>query len=372
MSRKLSRREFLKLSSVTLGAAAFTTLSPTDWRIAQRPTGLGRVTIVKARVLNRPNRLGDTVGYVDRDEVLEVYRHVVGEGFYPHNHVWVEIAQGFVYSSWVQPVKNEIQTPLTALPPDGVFAEVSVPYTQAYIDPDPKARLVYFSVDPSSDGSDTPEYKSRLYYSAVFKIDQIQTDAQGGVWYRVQNDQFPAFFWVPGHHLRVITPEEISPISPDVTDKTIIANVRTNWLMAYEGKTEVFRTRIASGASFFAPDGSEHAGIKAGGTYNIYSKRVSRHMAGGVYPNGYDLPGIAWVSYWHAGAAIHSTYWHNDFGRPRSHGCLNCTPEAAKWLFRWSLPAVDYNTGKIEVTWEDRGSIVDIQGEPEPVQDDSG
>jgi len=372
MSQKISRREFLKLSSITIGAAAFTTLSPTDLRLAQPQTSLGRVAIVKARVLNRPNRLGETIGYVDRDDVLQVYRNVVGEGFYPHNHVWTEIPQGFVYSSWVQPVKEEIQTPLTVLPDGGFFAEVSVPYTQARTAPEPTAPLVYFSVDPTADSKDYPEYKSRVYYSAVFKIDQIAGDSQGGVWYRIQNDQAPNFFWASGLHLRPITPTEIAPISPNVSDKTIITNVKTNWLMAYEGKTEVFRTRIASGASFFAPDGSEHAGIKAGGTYNIYSKRISRHMAGGVFPNGYDLPGIAWVSYWHAGAAIHSTYWHNDFGRPRSHGCLNCSPEAAKWLFRWTTPAVDYNPGKIEVEWDNRGTIVDIQGEPAPVQDDSG
>ena len=372
MSPKLSRRDFLKLSSLAVGAAAFTTLSPADLRLAQPQTSLGRVAIVKARVLNRPNRLGETLGYVERDDVLEVYRNVVGEGFYPHNHVWTEIPQGFVYSSWVQPVKNEIQIPVTVLLEGGFFAEVSVPFTSARTAPDPNAQFVYFSVDPTGDSADNLEYQSRLYYSAVFKIDQIVTAAQGGVWYRVQNDQFPAFFWVQGQHLRPIQPDEISPLSPNVNNKTVVADVKTNWLSAYEGQTEVFRTRIASGASFFAPDGSERAGIKAGGTYNIYSKRITRHMAGGVFPKGFDLPGIGWVSYWHAGAAIHSTYWHNDFGRPRSHGCLNCSPTAAKWLFRWTTPLVEYDIGKIEVTWDDRGSIVDIQGEPPPLQGDAG
>jgi hypothetical protein len=35
---------------------------------------------------------------------------------------------------------------------------------------------------------------------------------------------------------------------------------------------------------------------------------------------------------------MHGTYWHNDYGKPRSHGCINLSPETAKWVFRWSLP----------------------------------
>ncbi len=58
----------------------------------------------------------------------------------------------------------------------------------------------------------------------------------------------------------------------------------------------------------------------------------------------YDLPGVPWVSYltdW--GIAFHGTYWHNDFGNPRSHGCINMTPDAAKWLYRWTQPFVPYD-----------------------------
>jgi hypothetical protein len=38
--------------------------------------------------------------------------------------------------------------------------------------------------------------------------------------------------------------------------------------------------------------------------------------------------------------SFHGTYWHNDFGTPRSHGCVNLTPQAAKWVLRWSMPAI--------------------------------
>ena len=40
------------------------------------------------------------------------------------------------------------------------------------------------------------------------------------------------------------------------------------------------------------------------------------------------------------GVAFHGTYWHNDFGRPKSHGCINMHSQEAKWLYRWTLPVV--------------------------------
>jgi lipoprotein-anchoring transpeptidase ErfK/SrfK len=55
----------------------------------------------------------------------------------------------------------------------------------------------------------------------------------------------------------------------------------------------------------------------------------------------FDLPGVPWCTYFHwNGSALHGAYWHNDYGRPRSHGCLNLRPEDAKWLYRWTQPAV--------------------------------
>lgn len=65
------------------------------------------------------------------------------------------------------------------------------------------------------------------------------------------------------------------------------------------------------------------------GNFKITRKLPSRHMVG---PD-YDLPGVPWVSYFFAGYAIHGTYWHNNFGTPMSHGCVNMTTPDAKWFY---------------------------------------
>ena len=63
--------------------------------------------------------------------------------------------------------------------------------------------------------------------------------------------------------------------------------------------------------------------------------------AGNLANSGYDLPGVPWVLYiTESGISFHGTYWHNDFGHPRSHGCINLASHAAKWLYRWTAPVV--------------------------------
>ena len=62
------------------------------------------------------------------------------------------------------------------------------------------------------------------------------------------------------------------------------------------------------------------------------------------------------------GVSVHSTYWHNDYGVPRSHGCINASPEDAKWVYRWTNPQVEYLQGELDVSkeWPPVGTIVEV------------
>jgi lipoprotein-anchoring transpeptidase ErfK/SrfK len=80
--------------------------------------------------------------------------------------------------------------------------------------------------------------------------------------------------------------------------------------------------------------------------------------AGDLAASGFDLPGVPWVQYiTEGGISFHGTYWHNDFGRPRSHGCINLSSSAAKWLYRWTSPEVPL---KKEFVHGGRGTKVEI------------
>jgi lipoprotein-anchoring transpeptidase ErfK/SrfK len=120
-------------------------------------------------------------------------------------------------------------------------------------------------------------------------------------------------------------------------EKRIEVRLNDQVVLAYEGANLMFATRASTG------------GKRLSGTYTTpsgdfltFHKRPTRHMAAGdIASSGFDLPGVPWVLYiTKSGISFHGTYWHNDFGRPRSHGCINLTPQAAKWLYRWTLPTV--------------------------------
>jgi lipoprotein-anchoring transpeptidase ErfK/SrfK len=307
---------------------------------------LGRGTLGwGAPILSRPHPEGAQLGYVYPDDVVHILREVVGLGMAFHTHVWFELEQGYVYSTYLQPVMNLPQTPLTTVPPDGVWTEVVTPYVDARALPDPKAKKVY-----------------RIYYSAVYQIAEVVAGADGQPWYRVAMETQETMY-APAQVFRVITADEITPLSPNVdpNEKKVSVYLADQALSAFEGTHEVFRARISSGANYFGPDGHTLVNGTPGGAHPIWQKRISRHMQGGTVDNGYDVPGVGWVSYFSSnGAALHSTYWHNDFGIPKSHGCLNCRPDDAKWLFRWTAPTVTYQPGDITVDWDHRGTMVEL------------
>ena len=68
------------------------------------------------------------------------------------------------------------------------------------------------------------------------------------------------------------------------------------------------------------------------GVFRIYVKYRAADMSG----DDYYLPDVPYVMYFHEGYGLHGTYWHNNFGTPMSHGCVNLrTPDAA-WLYEFA------------------------------------
>ncbi|NDJ53470.1 MAG: L,D-transpeptidase, partial [Chloroflexi bacterium] len=68
------------------------------------------------------------------------------------------------------------------------------------------------------------------------------------------------------------------------------------------------------------------------GDFAVWHKNEGQRMSG----PGYDLPGVPWVMYFYQGYGFHGTYWHNNFGNPMSHGCVNMRTPDAEWLWHWA------------------------------------
>jgi lipoprotein-anchoring transpeptidase ErfK/SrfK len=92
------------------------------------------------------------------------------------------------------------------------------------------------------------------------------------------------------------------------------------------------------------------------GEYRIRTKVKEQTMSG----EDYNLPGVKWVQYFFEDYSFHGTYWHNDFGRPKSHGCLNMTNADAKWLFDWAGPTWDGKTIWYKSSKDNPGTLVVI------------
>jgi lipoprotein-anchoring transpeptidase ErfK/SrfK len=328
-----SRRAFLRLSGGLATAAlwpARQSVDPPEWTPGVR---LGRMTESRIRLYNRPNPAGREVAFKYRDEVVTIVRDIVGLGFYPHNHVWYETPDGYAYSSWVQPVRYAPAEAGVEPAPDS-YAEVTVPSTEAHAAPDQQSAILY-----------------RLYYATTYQLAGQVSGTDSRVWYQLHDENVVKMYAL-AQHLSIIPAADLTPLSPGATDKRIVVDLGEQSLTAYEERRAVFRTRIASGRNFFGPDGSTAGSLTPAGEHPLWQKRIARHMTGGTPTDGYDLPGVPSVCYFSGnGAAVHGTYWHNDYGTPKSAGCINVRPEDARWLFRWTLPEVPYAPGHITVEW---------------------
>jgi lipoprotein-anchoring transpeptidase ErfK/SrfK len=103
----------------------------------------------------------------------------------------------------------------------------------------------------------------------------------------------------------------------------IDVNLSTQSLYAYEGDTLV-NSFVVSTGTWLTPT--------VVGKYKIWIKFASTSMSG----PGYYLPDVPYVMYFYKGYGIHGTYWHNNFGTPMSHGCVNMRTSDAQWLFNWA------------------------------------
>jgi lipoprotein-anchoring transpeptidase ErfK/SrfK len=183
----------------------------------------------------------------------------------------------------------------------------------------------------------------------------VQRDEKS-IWYEIYDFFLKRSYYVPSHDMRLVPNDELTTLSPEVPDdqKRIVVDLTTQMVTAFEGENLVFSQRCASGVR-----GTE----TPKGEFRTYHKGPSVHMTNegdAVEEESiYSLPGVPWCSFFTgAGNAFHGAYWHNDYGQPRSHGCVNLPSEAAKFLYRWSKPAVPADTDYIHLPGE--GTLVQI------------
>jgi lipoprotein-anchoring transpeptidase ErfK/SrfK len=332
MGKNLSRRDFLKVSSLSLGTLAFTPYVP---RQPDQDYGnIARVTIHEVDVYAEPRDGAQIVGKRYRDQIVQIYYALEppdAPAFY--NKLWYRVWGGYIHSSYLQKVEIKYNDPLSEVREGGQLGEVTVPYSQSYI----------------HSRSNGWQVEYRLYYETTHWITAIDQGPDGKAWYQVTDELQPWSYWVPASHMRPIPDDELAPISPEIpqTEKLIEVDLARQNLTAYESDQVVYQARVSTGIPSSLPTSNGIPTETPEGSFNIYSKMPSKHMGDGNLMQGdldldaYELVGVPWTMFFHrldTGYALHGTYWHNNFGWQMSHGCVNMRNADAKWIFRWTTP----------------------------------
>lgn len=338
--KRINRRDFLKLGGLTLGGLAFSPFLPglTDFddsfvvRIATANMPVRKEPTDKSRIeLSRY-----------RDELVHVYGEVTAAEP-EHNPVWYRVWGGYLHRGRLHRVKTVYQKPLDRIPEGArLIADVSVPFTNPY------RYSKTFGWQPMS---------PPMYYGSVHFIEAVEEGPKmadyDGPWYRIFDElDSNVTYYAPAIHMRILPGDMLSPISPDVPyeQKLIEVNLSTQMLYAYEYGSLIFQTNISSGVPGDPTGGTGIPTTTPAGSFTIMDKVPAKHMGYSYFGeqttgniladvDNYVLPGVPWTLFFtRQGHAFHGTYWHENFGSPMSHGCINMRTNESNWLYRWSTP----------------------------------
>lgn len=133
-------------------------------------------------------------------------------------------------------------------------------------------------------------------------------------------------------------------------EKWIEVDLANQKLTAWEGNKKKVEFLISSGK--WAPTPT--------GTFEIWYKTRNQSMIGGSQALGtyYNLPNVPNNMFFYKGYAIHGAYWHNNFGQPMSHGCVNSPLANVAELFEWAGPVVPSGQNAIRASADNPGTRV--------------
>jgi hypothetical protein len=145
--------------------------------------------------------------------------------------------------------------------------------------------------------------------------------------------------YLPLSSALVIEKRKTYPSVAEGNRKWIDVSIRHQYLVAYEGTKAAYVTLVSTGIAGLADPEKAPATVR--GTYMIHAKHIASTMDDDEdVADSYSLRDVPFVQYFHKGYALHGAYWHDEFGKVRSHGCINLSPIDAAWLFEWTDPPV--------------------------------
>ncbi|MEZ4234167.1 MAG: L,D-transpeptidase [Polyangiaceae bacterium] len=145
-------------------------------------------------------------------------------------------------------------------------------------------------------------------------------------------------YWLSDREASRIEPAKKMPRWGSEGSKWIDVNLTLQRLVLYEGTKPVFATLISSGEAGLEDHKTSTATKR--GIFRIHTKHITTTMSSDEVGEEFELRDVPYVQYFEEGYALHAAYWHDRFGTPKSHGCINLAPEDARRIFYWTEPHV--------------------------------
>lgn len=257
-------------------------------------------------------------------------------------YLWVSVGKSVNYNgeTWVQINRDEYVRAgaLAVVRPSsfhGVVLTEQPPRPFAWI-------LTAVQPSQTAGGPPNPDAPKLKRYDMVIISDTKQLD--NGKWYQIAPDQ-----WI---NEKLVGKVSVSPRPEGVgpTEKWIEVNLFEQTLAAYEGDRMVYATLVSTGLPQWAtPEGLTRIWIKL---------HIAKMSGADGRPDYYFLEDVPWIMYFNQAAGLHGAYWHDRFGYPHSHGCVNLAPRDARWLFDWTTPSVPEGQNAMLPTDTDPGTWV--------------
>ncbi|RMH38389.1 MAG: murein L,D-transpeptidase [Deltaproteobacteria bacterium] len=163
--------------------------------------------------------------------------------------------------------------------------------------------------------------------------------------------------WIARADVRLATATSPPPAT-EPGERWVDVDLDEQTLVAYEGDTPVFVTLVSSGTRKTPSET---------GVFRVWLKLAETDMTGQMGDEApYAVATVPWTQFYAKDLALHTAYWHDGFGSPRSHGCINLSPADARFLYFWTEPEVPPGWSMAHADVDRPGSMVRVRSADDP------
>jgi hypothetical protein len=144
--------------------------------------------------------------------------------------------------------------------------------------------------------------------------------------------------WIDDRSASRVEPPRKMPGWAVKGERWIDIDVVKQLLTLYDGEKMVYVTLVSTGEAGLGDPATTKSTKR--GIFRIHTKYLTTTMDSKTVGEEFELRDVPYVQYFQDGYALHAAYWHDVFGTPKSHGCINLAPEDARRIFFFTEPHV--------------------------------